>query len=135
MPYLFITILLFVSMLVYFRIAIANRIIDKPNERSSHAKLTIRGGGIIFPISVILYIIFFHAISVALLGGILLVSTVSFWDDMVELPHRVRLLAHVTAVSGLLYLVNISLLPIWFIPILRSEEHTSELQSLIRHPF
>lgn len=118
MVYLLITILLFAALLVYFRVALAYRIIDKPNDRSSHAKVTIRGGGVVFPIAMILYAIFFHHISMALLGSMVLISMVSFWDDMTDLPRKVRLLAHVTAVSGLLYTVQIALLPIWFIPIL-----------------
>lgn len=34
--------------LAYFKIADKFNIIDKPNERSSHTKVTLRGGGIIF---------------------------------------------------------------------------------------
>ncbi|WP_262250178.1 hypothetical protein [Parapedobacter soli] len=44
MVYLLIAIVLFAAMLVYFRIADRYNIIDRPNERSSHTKLTIRGG-------------------------------------------------------------------------------------------
>src|SRR5690606_1527583 len=97
MVYLLITILLFAALLVYFRVALAYRIFDKPNDRSSHAKVTIRGGGIVFPIAMILYAIFFHHISIALLSSMVLISMVSFWDDMTDLPRKVRLLAHVTA--------------------------------------
>src|SRR5690606_17558735 len=105
-------------MLAYFRIALAYRIIDKPNERSSHSKITIRGAGIIFPIAVILYLVFFHEVSVVLLGGMLLVSIVSFWDDVIELPRKLRLLVHITGVSALLYTVNASLPSLWLIPVL-----------------
>lgn len=34
--------------LVYFKIADTFNIIDKPNERSSHSTIVLRGGGIIF---------------------------------------------------------------------------------------
>ena len=48
MYYLLILVLLFLAELFYFRIADKCNIIDKPNERSSHTRITLRGGGIIF---------------------------------------------------------------------------------------
>ena len=48
MYYLMILVLLFLVELLYFRIADKCNIIDKPNERSSHTRITLRGGGIIF---------------------------------------------------------------------------------------
>ena len=48
--YLIIFVLLVVAELVYFRIADHFNIIDKPNERSSHSNIVLRGGGIIFVI-------------------------------------------------------------------------------------
>ena len=45
MYYLLILVLLFLAELFYFRIADRCNIIDKPNERSSHTKVTLRGGG------------------------------------------------------------------------------------------
>ena len=48
MYYLMVLVLLFLAELFYFRIADRCNIIDKPNERSSHTKVTLRGGGIIF---------------------------------------------------------------------------------------
>jgi hypothetical protein len=41
---------LFTLELIYFKIADKYNIIDHPNHRSSHTKVTIRGGGIIFTI-------------------------------------------------------------------------------------
>ena len=48
MYYILILVLLFLAELFYFRIADKCNIIDKPNERSSHTRITLRGGGIIF---------------------------------------------------------------------------------------
>ena len=48
MYYLIILVLLFLAELFYFRIADKCNIIDKPNERSSHTRITLRGGRIIF---------------------------------------------------------------------------------------
>lgn len=48
-----IAVLLIVAELVYFKIADKCNIIDKPNERSSHSTIVLRGGGIIFSLSMI----------------------------------------------------------------------------------
>jgi UDP-GlcNAc:undecaprenyl-phosphate/decaprenyl-phosphate GlcNAc-1-phosphate transferase len=56
--YLSITIILFILELLYFRIAKIYNILDKPNERSLHKKVTIRGGGIIFLVSVLFYFVY-----------------------------------------------------------------------------
>ena len=53
MTYIIIAVLLVVAELVYFKIADKCNIIDKPNERSSHSTIVLRGGGIIFSLSMI----------------------------------------------------------------------------------
>ncbi len=55
MYYLMVLVLLFLAELFYFRIADRCNIIDKPNERSSHTKVTLRGGGIIFYFGALAY--------------------------------------------------------------------------------
>ena len=55
--YPFVIAILFLAMLFYFKIADKFNIIDKPNERSSHNYLTIRGGGIIFWLSGVIYFV------------------------------------------------------------------------------
>ena len=42
--YLIIFVLLVIAELIYFRIADHFNIIDKPNERSSHSNIVLRGG-------------------------------------------------------------------------------------------
>jgi len=44
-------------MLLYFKIADRFNIIDKPNERSSHNYITIRGGGIVFWLAGVIYFV------------------------------------------------------------------------------
>lgn len=112
-------ILLFVAELVYFRIADKYNIIDKPNERSSHTTITLRGGGVIFPIAMVLYAVLFQVTNPSasfmyLLAGMLAISIVSFWDDVSSLPNRVRILVHLLSVTAMLYAVGaFSLLPVW----------------------
>lgn len=55
MIYLAIFIGLIVLELCYFKIADKFNIIDKPNERSSHSTIVLRGGGIIFSLSMIVW--------------------------------------------------------------------------------
>ena len=49
--YLIIAAVLVAAELVYFKIADKCNIIDKPNERSSHSTIVLRGGGFIFSLS------------------------------------------------------------------------------------
>ena len=57
MTYIIIAVLLVAAELIYFRIADKCNIIDKPNERSSHSTIVLRGGGIIFAISMVIWLI------------------------------------------------------------------------------
>ena len=52
-------IILFALVLAYFRIADKCNIIDKPNERSSHSTIVLRGGGIIFLLGMWIWVAFF----------------------------------------------------------------------------
>ena len=57
MTYIIIFVLLLAAELIYFRIADKFNIIDKHNERSSHSTIVLRGGGVIFAISMIIWLI------------------------------------------------------------------------------
>ena len=127
MEYITILIILFVLMLIYFRIANKYNIIDKPNHRSAHTEITLRGGGIIYPIAFLLFFITpSHEYSIAqslnygIFGlGLLLICTISFIDDVIDLSSKIRLVFHFVSVSLLLYfLQTFQLLPIGSIPIL-----------------
>lgn len=118
MIYGIIAIILFMVMLLYFRIADKFNIIDKPNQRSSHTQITMRGGGIIFPMAAMLSCIFFPAgtHSWILLAGIIAISTVSFWDDISSLPNKIRISIHLLSVTAMLYATYaFSALPLWSI--------------------
>lgn len=90
--FLIILILLFVAEVIYFKIADKFNIIDKPNLRSSHTKITLRGGGIIFLIAAWLYCAFFGFNYPYFMLGLTLVSIVSFVDDVHSLGKRYRLI-------------------------------------------
>ena len=97
--YLIIAVLLLVAELIYFRIADKCNIIDKPNERSSHSTIVLRGGGIIFSLSMVVWaalmVIQGNDITPYLpfLCGLVLICGVSFLDDVKSLPDSVRLIA------------------------------------------
>lgn len=95
--YIIIAALLFALELIYFRIADKLNITDKPNERSSHNSLVIRGGGIIFLLSAWLWSAFFGFHYWWFLIGLTIVCGISLWDDIHSLPDSVRLIAQFTA--------------------------------------
>jgi UDP-N-acetylmuramyl pentapeptide phosphotransferase/UDP-N-acetylglucosamine-1-phosphate transferase len=101
--YTSLTLLLFALILIYFRVARKYNIIDVPNERSSHSEITIRGGGVIFPLAFLLYALTFHDIPLILLAGLLAISVISFIDDISELSVRTRMTIHLLAVTSLIY--------------------------------
>ena len=89
--------ILLAAELCYFKIADHFNIIDKPNERSSHSTIVLRGGGIIFSLSMIVWAVLMvvqgNAISPYLpfLCGLVLICGISFWDDIHSLPDSVRM--------------------------------------------
>lgn len=89
--------------LFYFKVAERYKIIDRPNERSSHNHPTIRGGGIIFVFSVLVFSIWHGGSYPFLLTAVLLSGGVSFIDDIKSLPNWMRFLAHITSALLILY--------------------------------
>ena len=116
--YFIIFILLFVAEFLYFRIADKCNIIDKPNERSSHSTIVLRGGGIIFLISVWIWSAFFGFQYPWFLVGLTLVAGISFVDDIHSLPDSVRLVAQFAAAAMAFYQLGILHWSMWWIILL-----------------
>lgn len=116
--YIIIFILLFIAELVYFRIADKCNIIDKPNERSSHSTITLRGGGIIFLIGVWVWSAFFGFQYPWFLVGLTLVAGVSLVDDIHSLPDSVRLVIQFVAAAMAFYQLGILHWSMWWIILL-----------------
>ena len=117
MYYLMVLVLLFVAELFYFKIADKCNIIDKPNERSSHTRVTLRGGGIIF---------YFGALACFLTSGfeyplfmlaLTLVTFISFVDDIKSTRQVTRLLFHFSAMGLMFCQWGLFSLPWWWIVI------------------
>lgn len=113
--YFLIFVLLLVAELVYFRIADKCNIIDKPNQRSSHSTIVLRGGGIIFLIGAWVWSLFFGFDYPWFLAGLTLVAGVSFVDDIHSLPDSVRLVAQFAAAAMAFYQLDILHLEMWWI--------------------
>ena len=116
--YIIIFILLLIVELLYFRIADKCNIIDKPNERSSHSTIVLRGGGIIFLISVWIWSAFFGFQYPWFLVGLTLVAGISFVDDIHSLPDSVRLVAQFAAAAMAFYQLGILHWSMWWIILL-----------------
>ena len=113
--YILIFVLLLIAELVYFRIADKYNIIDKPNQRSSHSTIVLRGGGIIFLIGAWMWSAFFGFHYPWFLAGLTLVAGVSFVDDIHSLPDSVRLVAQFAAAAMAFYQLDILHWNMWWI--------------------
>lgn len=116
--YIVIALILLVLELVYFRIADRFNIIDKPNERSSHSTIVLRGGGIIFLFAAWLWSVFFGFPYPWFLLGLTIICGISLWDDIRSLPDSVRLLAQFAAMFLLFADLQILSWSMWWIIIL-----------------
>lgn len=102
--YLIIAAVLVAAELVYFKIADKCNIIDKPNERSSHSTIVLRGGGVIFSLSMVVWAILMviqgNAIAQYLpfLCGLALICGISFWDDVKSLPDSLRMAVQIISI-------------------------------------
>lgn len=123
LTYLIIAAILVVAELVYFRIADKCNIIDKPNERSSHSTVVLRGGGVIFAFSMLVWVglqgvhgdwgVVLDYLS--FLIGLVIIAGVSFIDDIHSLPDSVRLVAQFIAMGLMFWNLDIMHWDMWWI--------------------
>lgn len=116
--YIIIFALLLVLEFVYFKVADKCSIIDKPNERSSHSTIVLRGGGIIFLIGVWVWSFFYGFEYPWFLAAVTLAAGISFVDDIRSLPDSVRLVVQFTAVGLMFQQLDILHINMWWIVIL-----------------
>ena len=108
--YVIIAVILLAAELLYFKIADKCNIIDKPNQRSSHTSIVLRGGGIIFAISILVWLIWQMVLGnwgtvqgyLPFIIGLMLICGISFWDDVHSLPDSVRRVVQFLA-TGLMF--------------------------------
>ena len=114
MTYIIIFLLLVFLELTYFRVADKFNIIDKPNLRSSHTTITLRGGGIVFLLGAWLYAAFYGLEYGWFLLGLTLISVISFIDDIHSLPDSIRLVVQFIAMFLMFYQFGILNLNDWW---------------------
>ena len=111
-------VILLVLELVYFKIADKCNIIDKPNERSSHSTIVLRGGGIIFVLGLWIWSAFYGFSYPWFLAAVTLIAGVSFVDDIRSLPDSVRLMAQFVAMGLMFYQLDMVHWEMWWVVLL-----------------
>ena len=115
MEYILTFVMLLAVELLYFRIADKLNIIDKPNERSSHTRITLRGGGVIFYFGTLVYFIFSGGEYPWFMLALTLVTFISFWDDVKSVGQLPRLVFHFTAMALMFGQWGLYALPWWWV--------------------
>lgn len=111
--YVIIAVILLAAELIYFRIADKCNIIDKPNERSSHSTIVLRGGGVIFSLSMVVWAILMMVQGDAIaqylpfLCGLVLICGISFWDDVKSLPDSLRMAVQIISILLMFWSVGL----------------------------
>ncbi|WP_313420127.1 UDP-GlcNAc--UDP-phosphate GlcNAc-1-phosphate transferase [Sphingobacterium multivorum] len=118
MTYILVLVILFLLEILYFRIADHFNIIDKPNERSSHTNITLRGGGIIFYLGVLIYFVLSGFQYPWFFIGLTLMTVVSFMDDIYTLSNRIRLCIHFVSVVLMAAQLELFSMPWYFLLIM-----------------
>ncbi|MEG1586718.1 MAG: glycosyltransferase family 4 protein [Bacteroidales bacterium] len=113
-----IALLLPILELIYFKLANFFNIIDKPNKRSSHTNVTLRGGGIIFLFGVWLYGAFFGFQYPWFLFGLSMIALISFVDDVSSVPNSYRIVVHFLSMFLMFYQWGIFTESQWWIGII-----------------
>ena len=99
----------------YFKRANKFNIIDKPNERSSHRKVTVRGGGIIFYFGALVYFLANHWEYPWFIVALTLITFISFVDDIRSTSQSLRLVFHFAAMVLMFYQWDLFSLSWWWI--------------------
>lgn len=116
--YIVIALLLLAAELIYFRIADKYNIIDKPNERSSHSTIVLRGGGVIFLIGAWIWGTCFGLQYPWFLLALTIVAGVSFVDDIHSLPDSLRLVCQFVAMLLMFFQLGMFRPEMWWAIIL-----------------
>lgn len=117
MIYLIISVILMTAELAYFKLADRFNIIDKPNLRSSHTTITLRGGGIVFYFGAMAYFIVSHGAYPWFMLGLTMIAAVSFVDDLHSMPNRIRLMVQFIAMLLMFHQLGFLTLESWWISI------------------
>ncbi len=115
MTYIFILIALFILEIFYFKLADHFNIIDKPNERSSHSTITLRGVGIVFYFAALSFFIISDFQYPWFFLGLTLMTLISFLDDIFTLSNKIRLIVHFSSVLLMAYQLDLFDMPLYYL--------------------
>lgn len=115
MYYLIVLVLLFLTELFYFKVADKYNIIDKPNERSSHTRVTLRGGGVVFYFGALVYFLTSGFEYPWFMLALTFVAIISFIDDIRSTSQKLRLVFHFSAMALMFYQWGLFSLSWWWI--------------------
>lgn len=101
--YIAIFILLFAFEYAYFMLAKRLRIVDRPHHQSSHTRVVVRGGGIIFYVAFLLWSISHDFQWFGEFVGLTILAAISFIDDIRDVNPRIRLVCQFIAIILMLY--------------------------------
>ena len=118
MIYIPITTVLVLAIFLYCKLAVKYNITDKPDQRRSHDTPTIRGAGIIFPLSVMIWFYINGISDIHFFFGLIFISLISFLDDLVNLNPINRIITHIFSSALLMLHFDLFNLDILFIPLL-----------------
>ena len=103
----------------YFFIQLSPKLnfFDLPNERSSHVKPTIRGGGIIFIFAALIFFIYNQYEFPYLVLALTLVGFISFLDDIKSVSNKIRFAFHLISMLLVFYQLDLfnSLSPVYLL--------------------
>ena len=116
--YIVIALLLLAAELAYFKIADKYNIIDKPNERSSHSNIVLRGGGIIFMMVLWIWTAFYGFIYPWFVLAVTVIAGISFVDDIRSLSDKVRLIGQFAAMLLMFYQLGMLHWNMWCVVLL-----------------
>ena len=88
--------------LLYFQVAKHYNIVDRPSQRGSSDRVTLRGGGVVFFFGALIAFILSGFSYPFFFAGLAIVAVVSFIDDIHSLSPKVRLLLQTAGVLLLL---------------------------------
>lgn len=113
--YIAVFVLLIFIIFLYLKVAKLIDLNDIPNERSSHKKSTVRGGGIIFPIAVLLWTFMFEHNEWYFSYAVLLIGLIGFLDDKYSLSQLPRLVIQSIGVVLLMFEIGLLSVPIFYV--------------------
>lgn len=113
MNYILLFIYALAILIFYIYLAKKFNIIDKPNSRSSHSQVTVRGGGMIFPIVALTWFFWSGFQYPMFFLGLFFLSIVSFLDDIFQLSSSIRFIVQLGTILLLFSNIGFALFPFW----------------------